>query len=131
MENERDVEAGAGPPQLHLYEPLLQKDRALANGNGHAINGPNHVAMIGVKVSPIESLDYEYVASSHPHLHCLSLCTSWIGCRSNGAITVSSRDVEFHVWLGTLERHCKNKDRTVDRNINLKEDEVAGFVPYE
>ena len=54
-----DVEATVPPPQLDLYEPLLEKEEEAkasqpnGNGNGH------HVAMIGTKVSPIESLDFE------------------------------------------------------------------------
>lgn len=57
------------PPQLDLYEPLLvdKETKALvaANGNAHFLqenaagNGSKHLAMIGAKVSPIESLDYE------------------------------------------------------------------------
>ena len=55
-----DVEATVPPPQLDLYEPLLEKEKVYANGNGNgnAANG-HHVATIGTKVSPIESLDYE------------------------------------------------------------------------
>jgi hypothetical protein len=48
-----------GDIELDLYEPLIgDKERAVANGNGNT----NHLAMIGAKVSPIESLDYEYLA---------------------------------------------------------------------
>jgi hypothetical protein len=61
-----DVEATMPPPQLDLYEPLLEKEteriyvngNGNANGNGHAANG-HHVAMIGMKESPVESLDFE------------------------------------------------------------------------
>lgn len=57
----RDVEAAVPPPQLGLYEPLLEKEKVSANGNGNenATNRTRHVAMIGTKVSPIESLDFE------------------------------------------------------------------------
>jgi hypothetical protein len=58
-ENNGDIETAERPPQLDLYEPLIgDKERAVANGNGNT----NHLAMIGAKVSPIESLDYEYLA---------------------------------------------------------------------
>jgi hypothetical protein len=58
-ENDGDIETAERPPQLDLYEPLIgDKERAVANGNGNT----NHLAMIGAKVSPIESLDYEYLA---------------------------------------------------------------------
>ncbi len=70
---DRDLEealvADQRPPQLDLYEPLLvdKETKALvaANGNAHFLqenaagNGSKHLAMIGAKVSPIESLDYE------------------------------------------------------------------------
>ncbi|KAG0584002.1 hypothetical protein KC19_3G178600 [Ceratodon purpureus] len=62
----RDVEATVAPPQLGMYEPLLEKEKGFAiadgngNGNGNSANG-HHVAMIGTKVSPIESLDFELV----------------------------------------------------------------------
>lgn len=63
-----DVEATVPPPQLDLFEPLLEKEteriyvngNGNANGNGHAANG-HHVAMIGMKESPVESLDFELV----------------------------------------------------------------------
>jgi hypothetical protein len=59
VENNGDIETAERPPQLDLYEPLIgDKERAVANGNGNT----NHLAMIGAKVSPIESLDYEYLA---------------------------------------------------------------------
>ncbi|CAK9272778.1 unnamed protein product [Sphagnum jensenii] len=57
-ENNGDIETAERPPQLDLYEPLIgDKERAVANGNGNT----NHLAMIGAKVSPIESLDYELI----------------------------------------------------------------------
>jgi hypothetical protein len=48
------------PPQLDLYEPLLEKEKDFANGNGNgnAANATQN-AMIGTKVAPIESLDFE------------------------------------------------------------------------
>jgi len=57
----RDVEAAVEPPpQLDLYEPLLEKEKVYADGNGNnAMKGTHHVAMIGTKVAPIESLDFE------------------------------------------------------------------------
>lgn len=58
-EDMRRLEEAA--PQLDLYEPLIEKEK-LTNGglNGHVPNGgTHHVAMIGAKVSPVESLDYE------------------------------------------------------------------------
>ncbi len=62
-ENNGDIETAERPPQLDLYEPLIgDKERAVANGNGNT----NHLAMIGAKVSPIESLDYEYLAQKPP-----------------------------------------------------------------
>ncbi|CAK9225413.1 unnamed protein product [Sphagnum troendelagicum] len=57
-ENNGDIETAERPPQLDLYEPLIgDKERAVANGNGNT----DHLAMIGAKVSPIESLDYELI----------------------------------------------------------------------
>lgn len=49
------------PPHLDLYEPLLEKEKVATagNANGNVINGTHHTAMIGTRVAPIESLDYE------------------------------------------------------------------------
>ncbi|XP_024366703.1 putative chloride channel-like protein CLC-g [Physcomitrium patens] len=51
------------PPHLDLYEPLLEKEKVATagNANGNVINGTHHTAMIGTRVAPIESLDYELV----------------------------------------------------------------------
>jgi len=64
------VEVAEHPPQLDLYQPLLfDKDSETAASLALDLNEPSaigkgndgikHLAMIGAKVSPIESLDYE------------------------------------------------------------------------
>jgi len=64
------VEVAEHPPQLDLYQPLLfdkdsEKAASLAldlnepSAIGKGNDGIKHLATIGAKVSPIESLDYE------------------------------------------------------------------------
>lgn len=60
-DDEEDLRRLEVAPQLDLYEPLIEKENVMSAGLiGHVPNGgTHHVAMIGAKVSPVESLDYE------------------------------------------------------------------------
>lgn len=56
----RDVEAVPNPRDKNgLHTPLLQRKKTLLPDANYSVE--QHQAMIGANVSPIESLDYEYV----------------------------------------------------------------------